>query len=131
MSIYPDGQWSNGVVLGSGTKHPGTVIRYDAQGYPDFRPVLPDMPKGKYNTVQIELTGNRSKDYSAADAAAGIDSDYRLTNGLTWHHNQDLGIMQLVPTDVHGAVSHSGGVNFYNAANVGPAYAKSTTKVLD
>jgi len=29
--------------------------------------------------------------------------------GLTWHHNEKPGVMQLVPRDIHDAVRHTGG----------------------
>lgn len=29
--------------------------------------------------------------------------------GLTWHHHQEPGKMQLVPSDIHGPTKHTGG----------------------
>ena len=34
----------------------------------------------------------------------------RAPDGFTWHHHQDFGRMQLVPTSVHGPVNHTGGI---------------------
>lgn len=34
--------------------------------------------------------------------------------GLTWHHHQDLGRMQLMPRDVHQKVSHVGGMKLWH-----------------
>ncbi|WP_369012136.1 HNH endonuclease [Erwinia pyrifoliae] len=28
----------------------------------------------------------------------------------TWHHHQDSGYMQLIPTDIHAAIKHTGGI---------------------
>ncbi|WP_457649304.1 HNH endonuclease [Profundibacter sp.] len=34
----------------------------------------------------------------------------RTPSGYTWHHHQELGIMQLVPSDIHNVIKHIGGV---------------------
>lgn len=39
--------------------------------------------------------------YEMADSAA-------VPDGYTWHHHQDGTTMQLVPTDLHDAVRHTG-----------------------
>ncbi|WP_218585487.1 HNH endonuclease [Pseudomonas sp. LY10J] len=28
----------------------------------------------------------------------------------TWHHNQESGFMQLIPSDIYAAVKHTGGI---------------------
>jgi len=33
-----------------------------------------------------------------------------VKNRLTWHHNEDGITMELVPTDIHDAARHTGGV---------------------
>jgi YD repeat-containing protein len=33
--------------------------------------------------------------------------------GFTWHHHQDYLKMQLLPTDLHGALSHAGGIRMW------------------
>jgi len=33
--------------------------------------------------------------------------------GLTWHHNERPGVMQLVPRDIHNAVRHTGGYSIW------------------
>jgi hypothetical protein len=47
----------------------------------------------------------------AADfRTANIASGYKRTpKGYTWHHHQDKGVMELVPTDLHQAVRHTEG----------------------
>jgi hypothetical protein len=45
------------------------------------------------NDITIVPTGDRNKDFSAANKLSG----YRVTpKGYTWHHHQDYGRMQLV-----------------------------------
>lgn len=45
-----------------------------------------------------------------ADMASEIES-WRTSNGLTWHETTDGTTMQLVPTSIHDACRHSGGVS--------------------
>jgi hypothetical protein len=66
---------------------------YDGEVDGDRRPVLG--------------TGSRHGDFAAADAKAGYAE---TPAGYTWHHSEELGRMYLVPTKLHKAVQHSGGV---------------------
>ncbi|WP_149824173.1 RHS repeat-associated core domain-containing protein [Streptomyces tailanensis] len=88
----------------AGGNHPVTGVPFDAQGFPDFsayrHPNVPD--------VTIALTGNRRRDFSAADRAAGITAASRKGK-WTWHHHQDCGVMQLVDMAVHSQTGHTGG----------------------
>ena len=63
--------------------------------------------KGKAQ-VYIRLTGSRSKDFTAANKAAGFK---RTPKGYTWHHHENLGKMQLIRTSVHSQFWHRGGVS--------------------
>jgi len=58
--------------------------------------------------VRIKLTGNYADDFATANAAAGFKN---TPKGFTWHHNDDVGLMQLVETRVHGSFWHSGGMS--------------------
>jgi hypothetical protein len=66
--------------------------------------------------VEIELspTGNREADFSKAREAMaeklGQDKFYEPPD-YTWHHKEDGTTMELVPTDLHRNVPHSGGVS--------------------
>lgn len=69
------------------------------------------MPYSK-KSVDIKYTGSRTGDYGAANVAAGYTD---TPKGYSWHHHQDVGAngvgsMELVPSDLHGTVKHSGGV---------------------
>lgn len=48
--------------------------------------------------VRITLTGSRVADEAAANAKAGFT---KTPAGYAWHHDQDVGLMQLVDEDVH------------------------------
>jgi hypothetical protein len=85
-------------------------LRFKDTGYPDFEPYAKVLPNGK-KEVRIALTGSRRGDFSAAVKAAGLDD---MPRGWTWHHDEgDLGVMRLVPDDLHRAVNHTGGVAEY------------------
>lgn len=86
----------------AGGVHPKTGVPFDEEGYPDFSNWRhPDVPD-----VQIELTGDRGKDFAAANAQAGLSE---TPSGYTWHHHQDPGKMQLIDRTVHAKTGHTGG----------------------
>lgn len=37
----------------------------------------------------------------------------KTPDGLTWHHHQDVGKMQLVDEDVHRSFKHTGGMSIW------------------
>ena len=74
-------------------------IQFNTEGFPVFS------PHAKY-IVRIRYTGTRKGDFAAANRAAGLSS---TPSGWTWHHHEDGMTMELVPTDVHRAVRHTGG----------------------
>jgi len=82
------------------TVHPKTGIPYDKDGYAVFDSVAE-------KTVEIAMTGIRTTDEALANAKAQLN---RTPDGFTWHHVQDTKRMQLVPTDIHDATRHTGGV---------------------
>ena len=84
----------------AGQNHPVTGIPFDADGYPDFSGVAT-------KTVEIRQAGNYTTDFADANAAAGLAE---TPKGYTWHHHQNGTTMQLVPTSIHRATGHTGGV---------------------
>ena len=110
-------------------------------GYPDFTPFSKhDSPWGEFDTsVEIpHMTADRQNpkyefgrrssshafdedigNFSQADnelaSRYGLDpmdiQRWREDNGLTWHEYADGKTMQLVPTKIHSACRHSGGVS--------------------
>lgn len=76
-------------------------VRFDAEGSPDFS-------RYAIKTVKIDVKGNYTSDFTKANEAAGLEEK---PEGYTWHHHQDCETMQLVPTDLHNAVGHTGGVS--------------------
>jgi hypothetical protein len=77
-------------------------IRFTEDGYPDFSPYT-------LKTAKVDKFTTRSSDFTKADKQAGITEADREANGWTWHHHQDGKTLQLVPTDLHKFVKHTGG----------------------
>lgn len=85
-------------------------VRFSEKGFPEFSPYAEQ-------ERSIVLTGDRKKDFQAADKLAGIDADYREEYKLVWHHREDVVHeadrvvcrMELIPRDLHDAVRHTGG----------------------
>jgi len=103
------------------------------EGIP-YRKGYPDFGRWSRGEVGIRQTGDRVVDFAAADQRfaaqqsklysgtpnpwlhngqpnAAAATRFRRAQGLTWHHHQDGYTMQLIPTDLHGTVPHSGGVS--------------------
>jgi hypothetical protein len=85
-------------------------VPFDSRGNPDFYGYARRLPNNQ-RAVQIPMTGNRSKDFAAADRAAGYTRNNPRPEGYTWHHHQNRQSMILVPSELHGAISHRGGVS--------------------
>jgi hypothetical protein len=81
---YPDGVW------------------FSKEGFPNFGPHA-----DKEVTFPRGFLGNRTSDFVQANKLADLP---RTPRGMTWHHVEDLRTMQLVPTDLHDAIRHAGGV---------------------
>lgn len=78
-------------------------IPFNIQGFPDFS-------RFKIKEVRISPSKNRSLDFARADTLAGYNKTNPRPKDYTWHHHQELGVMQLIPTELHRAVRHTGGI---------------------
>ncbi|WP_207233550.1 HNH endonuclease [Salinicola tamaricis] len=78
-------------------------IHFNGAGFPDFS-------RYSIKNVVIEPGRSRKVDYRRADIAAGYNSEKPRPKGYVWHHNEHVGYMQLVPSDLHEAVKHTGGI---------------------
>jgi hypothetical protein len=81
------------------TKYPKGVM-FSHDGFPDFSPYAIDK-------AEIKMTGIRDVDEVLANKATNrkeTPTDY------TWHHSEDRKTMYLIPSDIHDAVRHAGGV---------------------
>jgi hypothetical protein len=96
---------------------------------------FPDFSKhelARANLVQIK--GNRGSDFDQARAKVAKElfengyiskqtssavEEMESKLGLTWHHNEDLKTMQLVPRGIHEPIKHMGGVVIMKELNNG------------
>lgn len=83
-------------------KYPHSVP-FNGAGFPDFS-------RYSIRNVRIQLGPTRSVDFARADKLAGFSRANPRPKGYTWHHHQEPGYMQLVPTDIHAAIKHTGGI---------------------
>jgi hypothetical protein len=75
-------------------------VRFTRAGYPIFTPHAAER-------VHVDgLDGFMRNDEPLANKAAGLPE---TPDGYTWHHLEDGKTMELVPTDLHKAVQHTGG----------------------
>ena len=78
----------------------GSGVKFSKQGFPDFSSFAKE-------TVTVKgLTGKYAKDAKLANQSAGLA---KTPSGYTWHHVEDGRTMQLIPSDLHRAVRHTGG----------------------
>ncbi len=75
-------------------------VDFTPQGFANLRPYA------VFETKVLDLTGDHRKDERKANKNVGLKS---TPEGYTWHHVEDGVTMQLVPTDLHESVSHTGG----------------------
>ncbi|GIM95620.1 HNH endonuclease [Paractinoplanes toevensis] len=84
-------------------------VRFTEDGFPDFSPYATHTV-----TFDPHFVGNHSTDFTAANRLAGLAE---TPEGYTWHHTQDTRTMQLIPTDLHDAIRHAGGVAIMKGRN--------------
>ena len=95
--------------------------QYDFESVPfnDGEPDFFEVAKGE---VEIsDFTDDRDANFSQADEELARQrgctpeevGEWRGANRYTWHECRDCRTMQKVPTEVHGNISHSGGVSEY------------------
>jgi len=102
--VYDGEKWTPKLAA----KYPNGV-RFTEDGYPDFSPYAV-----KTVTFDPNFTGNRGSDFVDANRLAGLTE---TPEGYTWHHTQDTKTMQLIPSDLHDAVRHAGGVAIMKGRN--------------
>ena len=81
-------------------------VRFTRDGFPDFGPYVHTNPSTG-RPVQVVFTNGfsgRSADFAKANRL------FDPPDGYTWHHHQDGKTLQLIPTDLHEAIRHGGGI---------------------
>jgi hypothetical protein len=98
------------------SKYAGKTFTFDsgsalakkyAKGVPFTKSGFPNFSAYAKKTVDIgKLNKSSSTDFAAANKAAGYSE---TPANHTWHHVENSTKLQLVPTDLHQAVRHTGG----------------------
>ena len=76
------------------------------KGVPFTKEGFPDFSQYAVKRVKIPKGQTRTKDFRVANKAIGVD---KTPAGYTWHHSHELGELQLIPTELHKNVPHTGG----------------------
>jgi len=114
----------------AGKRHPVTGIVFDERGFSIFDDVavfetrLPDEATAIVDRDVHMRAATRQLDEAIArvEVSASIFNDQQMAAiraheiripGLTWHHHQELGRMQLVPTQIHNDTGHKGGFRIW------------------
>jgi len=98
----------------------GNTLRYKkgptkGTRHVDFSPFVMSTPGGQRMETNFQYQGTRAKDFAYADKLFNLTP---ATRPGTWHHPPDVdgkgrGSIQLIPTDLHNAIKHWGGVEQY------------------
>ncbi len=98
--------------------------QYDFESIP-FKEGEADFSEISKGTVEIDdFSEARDSNFAQADeklaAYRGCEpedvANWRAENKYTWHECNDCQTMMKVPSEVHGNISHSGGISVYKAA---------------
>ncbi|WP_185376633.1 HNH endonuclease [Listeria booriae] len=106
----------------AGKSHPKTGVKFDKKGFPIFSAkaemTLPNSLLKASNTKQFKEAnaylkkninnGKIPKSRFTKDQLSDIQNG-KNPRGMTWHHHQDRGKMQLVDTKLHEKTGHTGG----------------------
>jgi hypothetical protein len=123
-----------------GMNHPETGIPYESKVvtnsegkqiegvFPDFSEASKfetNLPENLYmesDNKQFEYCNEKMKEaYDSGKIDTTDFSDRQIEQikngdkpeGYTWHHSEDLGKMQIVPTNIHGTTGHTGGKSIW------------------
>jgi filamentous hemagglutinin len=114
----------------AGTRHPMSGIVFDTRGFPIFDDVARFDTRISSKISSVENSGSHMRaatrdlreaisrgevsesQFTAAQLRA-IQAGKAKIPDLTWHHHQDIGRMQLIPTKVHRETGHIGGYEMW------------------
>lgn len=69
-----------------------------------------DFSRYSIKSVTITLGNSWNADFKLAAKVAGYGPSNPRPVNDTWHHHENTGYMQLISTDIHNAVKHTGGI---------------------
>lgn len=100
--------------------------KYEIDGI-EFKNGEPDFSEVSLGTVEIKDFGsNRTDNFDKADIELAKQmgcrpeevKQWRKKNQYTWHECKDMKTMQLVPSIIHGNITHSGGIAIAKAEGI-------------
>lgn len=126
--FIPDRNVEPGDRNGTNPEHKtwGEILdKYGIEGIPfnDGEPDFSEVAKGE---VQIDdFSEDRASNFDQADEKLAEQrgctpeevAQWRKENKYTWHECKDCQTMQKVPTEIHGNISHSGGISECKSRN--------------
>lgn len=125
---HPDGDYVPGKSNPEGNTWDDILKKYGIDGIP-FKDGEPDFSEISDATVEIDdFSDSRAKNFAQADEKCAEQwnkeakdgrtdwtsddvAEYRSENKLTWHERSDMKTMDLVPSEVHNNIPHSGGIS--------------------
>lgn len=119
---YPDKEVIPGDRNGTNAEHQtwgGLLNKYGIEKIP-FKDGEPDFSEISKGTVEIdEFTSERDANFDQADERLakqkGCDPEevlaWRKENQYSWHECRDCTTMEKVPREIHGNITHSGGIS--------------------
>jgi hypothetical protein len=110
------------------TNSKGHTTHYDKDGFPifknEFDTEIADAHIGSKKETEHFKAANQKLAKAAREDPAlaeklglkdldSLEKSTKAPTGFTWHHHQDVGRMQLVPTEVHQGIPHTGGMSIW------------------
>ena len=112
----------------AGKTHPKTRVRFDEKGFPKFKAYYTVKLRKKYfcetrerhfymankilssnigtsTRIKAKFSRKQIKEISQGDTPSGY----------TWHHHQDVGVLQLVDDEIHAKTPHIGGYSIWGS----------------
>ncbi|WP_258838584.1 DUF4244 domain-containing protein [Mechercharimyces sp. CAU 1602] len=118
----------------AGQTHPKTGVPFDKNGFPDFNEwkvgsdvridnslyLADDKTQFKEATKQLKEQIKKNPDLKKQFTAEQLEAIQKVKDKIpkyTWHHNQEEGILQLIPYSVHSRTGHTGGRDIWGGGN--------------
>ncbi len=111
-----DGTWTGTRGNSAWTPDPKSARAKKINSVTDGKPIpfkdgYPDFSEYATHRVRIDMKGNHSSDFTAANKAANLKE---TPEGMVWHHHQDGVTMELLPKKLHNNTPHAGGNSIVN-----------------
>ena len=109
-------------------RHPKTKVCFDEKGFPKFKVYYTVKLKKKYfcetrerhfymanKILKEDIFSNKKLRSKFSKSQIKQISQYETPSGYTWHHHQDVGVLQLVDAELHSKTHHAGGYTIWGS----------------